>query len=355
MTRRWIAGRTRAGASAAWLAIAGVALVRAQQAVPPPPSSAPDPGSPAGLALQRGEIALLAHQFMPALEQFKNAKQLEVRPSPYALFGMARAYHGLKAYKDEADACTEALKYAQDEERLESQLHNQLGMALTAQAGKSADKLKAAEAEFRTAVSRPRSQPIGWYNLGVNLLKQNRDEEGTQALQRYLESRPAEAMEIDLARGMIENPRRAREPLAPDFTLTSDAGETLSLKDLAGKTVLMDFWGTWCGPCRAATPTLVRLNKQFAGQPFELVGISSDSPRDRQVWQKYIEVNRMPWFQYLDLDRRIHRLFGVTVFPSYVILGADGMVRERMEGYGPATAAELESKIRKSLKASVAK
>jgi thiol-disulfide isomerase/thioredoxin len=162
-------------------------------------------------------------------------------------------------------------------------------------------------------------------------------------------------MEIDLARGMIENPRRAREPLAPDFTLTSDAGETLSLKDLAGKTVLMDFWGTWCGPCRAATPTLVRLNKQFAGQPFELVGISSDSPRDRQVWQKYIEVNRMPWFQYLDLDRRIHRLFGVTVFPSYVILGADGMVRERMEGYGPATAAELESKIRKSLKASVAK
>ncbi len=176
-----------------------------------------------------------------------------------------------------------------------------------------------------------------------------------QALERYLESRPTELTEIDLARGMIENPRRAREPLAPDFTLTNDAGETLSLKDLAGKTVLMDFWGTWCGPCRAATPTLVRLNKQFAGQPFALVGISSDSQRDRQVWQKYIEVNKMPWFQYIDLDRRIHRLFGVSVFPSYVILGADGMIRDRLEGYGFGTAAELESKIKKSLKASVAK
>ena len=161
--------------------------------------------------------------------------------------------------------------------------------------------------------------------------------------------------EIDLARGMIDNARRAREPLAPDFTLTNDAGETVSLKDLAGKTVLLDFWGTWCGPCRAATPTLVRLNKQFAGQSFALVGISSDSARDRQVWQKYTEVNKMPWFQFLDLDRRIHRLFGVTVFPSYIILGADGMIRERLAGYGPTTAMELEGKIKKSLKASVVK
>jgi len=125
----------------------------------------------------------------------------------------------------------------------------------------------------------------------------------------------------------------------------------LALKDLAGKTVLLDFWGTWCGPCRAATPTLVRLNKQFAGQAFAMVGISSDSGRDRQVWQKYIDVNKMPWFQFLDLDRRVHRLFGVTAFPTYIVIGADGMMRERMEGFGPTAAAELEGKIKKSLKA----
>src|SRR5262249_32030675 len=99
MTRRWMAG-----ASAAWITVAGLALVRAQQPAAPPQSSAPEAASPAGLAVQRGEVALLAHQFMPALEQFKNAKQLEVRPSPLALYGMARAYHGLKAYKDEIDA-----------------------------------------------------------------------------------------------------------------------------------------------------------------------------------------------------------------------------------------------------------
>ncbi|HKW01732.1 MAG TPA: redoxin domain-containing protein [Vicinamibacterales bacterium] len=325
--------------------LAGAVLVSAQ----------PDPGSPAGLALQRGEIALASHAYMPALEQFKNAKQLEVRPSPLALYGMARAYHGLKAYKDEVDVCTEALKYVQGDDRFTSLLHNQIGMALTAQAGKSLDKLKAGEAEFRAAIALPNGQPIGWYNLGVNLLKQNRDEEGTQALERYLDSRPTDMAEPDLARGMIENPRRAREPLAPDFTLTTDAGDSLSLKDLAGKTVLMDFWGPWSGPCRAATPSLVRLNKQFAAQPFALVGVSSDSARDRQVWQKYIEVNKMPWFQYLDLDHRIHRLFGVTAFPTYIILGADGMIRERIEGYGVGTAGELESKIKKSLKATAVK
>jgi len=239
---------------------------------------------------------------------------------------------------------------ALSEARLESLLHNQLGMALAAPAGKSVDKLQAAEAEFRASVALPSSQPISWYNLGVVLLRQNRDDEGKEALERYLEHRPMDFPEIELARGMIDNPRRAREPLAPDVTLTTDAGETLRLKELAGKTVLIDFWGTWCGPCRAATPTLVRLNKQFAGQPFAMVGVSSDSVRDRQVWQKYIEVNKMPWFQFLDADRRIHRLFGVSVFPSYIILGADGMIRDRLEGYGPTTASDLESKIKKSLK-----
>ena len=286
---------------------------------------------------------------MPALEAFKQAKQLEVRASPFACFGMARAYHGLKAYKDEADVCAEGLKSVQGDPRLESRLRNQLGMALMAQAGKSVEKLKPAETELRAAVALGGAPPIAWYNLGVVLLKQSRDDEGKEALQQYLERRPTEMPEIDLARGMIENPRRAREPLAPDFTLTNDAGETLSLRDLEGKTVLLDFWGTWCGPCRAATPTLVRLNKEFSGQAFALVGVSSDSQRDRQVWQKYIEVNKMPWFQFLDLDRRIHRLFGVSVFPSYVILGADGMIRERLEGYGPTTAMDLESKIKKSL------
>ena len=348
MTPRRTAGRATAGASAWLLITIAVALVGAQQGTSQ--TSAPDPGSPAGVALQRGEIALNARQYMPALEAFKQAKQLEVRPSPYALYGMARAYHGMRAYKDEVEACTDALKNTQGDARLESLLHNQLGMALAAPAGKSGEKLQAAEAEFRASVALPGSQPIGWYNLGFVLLKQNRDDEGKAALERYLERRPTDFPEIELARGMIDNPRRAREPLAPDFTLTSDAGETLSLKELAGKTVLMDFWGTWCGPCRAATPTLVRLNKQFANQPFALVGVSSDSVRDRQVWQKYIEVNKMPWFQFLDADRRIHRLFGVSVFPSYIILGADGMIRDRLEGYGPTTAMDLESKIKKSLK-----
>jgi thiol-disulfide isomerase/thioredoxin len=323
MSRIWIAG-------AAVVAMLHVA-VAAQQ---PPPN----PSSPGAAALQRGEVALRARAFQPALDAFKEAKKLEAGLSALACYGMGRAYHGLKAFKDEAAACAEGLKHTDGDRPLESLLHNQLGMAL-----------------FAHAVAGPDSRPIGWYNLGVLLLKQNRDDEGKEALARYLEGRPVELTEVELARGMIADPRRAREPLAPDFTIVDDAGDTVGLKDLAGKTVLLDFWGTWCGPCRAATPVLVRLNKQFAAQAFAMIGISSDSPRDRQVWQKYIEVNKMPWFQYLDLDRRIHRLFGVTVFPSYVIVGPDGMVRDRLEGFGPTAGMELEGKIKKSLKSAAAK
>src|SRR5215831_11765905 len=216
MVKRRMPGRALVGALAVAIAIAATSFIAAQQRSP---LSTPDPASPLGQALQRGEAALLLREYMPALEAFKQAKKLEAQPSANALYGMARAYQGLGAYKDEIDACNEALKYVQGDEVFESRLHNQLGIALAGQAGKNADKLKAAEAELRASVAAPRSQPIGWYNLGVVLLKQNRDDEGKEALERYLASRPTELTEIALAKGMIDNPRRAREPLAPDFTV----------------------------------------------------------------------------------------------------------------------------------------
>jgi len=301
--------------------------------------------------LQQGEQALRTGAFDRALDAFKQANQLRDQPSAAALYGMARAYHGQADYKKAAEVCVDALKYAGPDGNLQAAIHNQRGLSLLASAGKNIEKYKAAEDEFRAAVADRNGPPVGWYNLGVLLLKSNRDDEGKEALETYLARVRGYTPESDLARGMIENPRRAREPLAPAFTMTTDAGETISLDDLSGKTVLLDFWGTWCGPCRAATPMLVSLNKRHAQQPFVLVSISSDSPRDRQVWQKYIEVNKMFWPNSLDADRRIHGLFAVHVFPTYIVVDADGMMRDRIEGYGPQTGDELDSLVSKSLKA----
>jgi len=340
-------GRPAAFGLAALVAIGLAAPGRALRA------AASQSGADARVAalLQQGEQALRAGAFDRALDAFKQANHEQDQPSATALYGMARAYQGQRDYKKAAEVCADALKDAGSDRLLVAAIHNQRGLALMAIAGKNTDKYKSAEDEFRAAVAGQNPLPIGWYNLGVLLLKSNRDDEGKEALQTYLARVRGYTPESDLARGMIDNPRRAREPIAPAFTMTTDAGETVSLDDLSGKTVLLDFWGTWCGPCRAATPMLVSLNKHHAQQPFVIVSISSDSPRDRQVWQRYIEVNKMFWPNSLDADRRIHGLFDVHVFPTYIVVDGDGMMRDRIEGYGPRTGDDLEGLVSKSLKA----
>lgn len=302
-------------------------------------------------ALNKGEAALKLKKWEEALDSFKHAHALANKTSSVALFGMARAYHGLGAYKNEADTCLEALKVLGTNAALEVTLRNQRGMALFSLAEKNTDKvLRDAEAEFRAALALPGAAPITRFNLGVTLLRQSRDPEGLELLKAFVDS-GVKAPEIDTAKRIIDNPRRARENFAPDYSLTTRAGEFVSSKELVGKTVLLDFWGTWCGPCRAATPELVRLYKKLAGEAFVMLGISSDSPSDKQTWIDYIDKNKMEWPQNLDTTRAIHRAFQVASFPTYIVIDAEGIVKLRIEGYGSSTVGHLESEIKKSLKA----
>ena len=108
---------------------------------------------------------------------------------------------------------------------------------------------------------------------------------------------------------MIENPNRARVTYAPDFSFADMSGEYISSKELLGKTVLLDFWGTWCGPCVLATPTLVNLNRSFSKPPakdvpaaFIMLGISSDKKEDEQKLRDYVAKNNMNWPQFQRSD-----------------------------------------------------
>ena len=305
-----------------------------------------DPGTDA----RQGRGCAQVREWEEALDSFKQAHNLANKTSSVALFGMARAYHGLAAYKNEADSCQEALKVLGPNVALEGTLRNQRGMALFSLAEKNTDKvLKDAEAEFRTALALPGAAAITKYNLGVTLLRQERDPEGLELLKAYVDSGMNTA-DVDAAKRLIENPRRARENYAPDYRVTTRAGEFLSSKDLVGKTVLLDFWGTWCGPCRAATPDLVKLYKKLASDAFVMVGISSDSPTDKQTWADYIDKNKMEWPQNLDTTRAVHKAFQVTKFPTYIVINAEGIMKLRLEG-SVSTVQQLESEIKKSLKA----
>jgi thiol-disulfide isomerase/thioredoxin/Tfp pilus assembly protein PilF len=333
---------------AALLTLGLAASLQAQQPAPPDPKFT--------AALQKGENALKVRRWQDALEAFRDANGMMDRKSPAALYGVARAFHGLKAYKSEADACKDALKYVGNDLRFEAMLRNQLGMALYAQAEKNTDKaIKDAETEFRAALQLAQAPPITHYNLGLTLLKQSRDDEGKAALQIYRDfglSTP----ESDLARRMIENPRRGRETYAPDYSFTSAQGEYFSSKELEGKVVFIDFWGEWCGPCRAITPDLVRVYKKYKDNPnFVMLGISSDSREDEQKWKDYVAKNKMDWPQFLDLRREVINRFQVQGYPTGIVISHEGIVLHAELGGGRAGVDVIDGAIKRGLKALEAK
>jgi len=295
--------------------------------------------------VEKGQALLRRQQYEEALKAFKRANSMRNKTSPQCLWGMARAYEGLGAHKDVIESCDRILQYAPpDDRRLRAQAINLKGVALTALAGeKDFKRMKEAEAAFRQALEMSDGVPLARYNLGVILLRQNRDAEGIGELKAYVADNPRSS-NAEEARRMMANPRRARETFAPDFSLTTLQGDYLSLEELAGKVVVLDFWGTWCPPCVEAVPTLKRLHKKFADQPVVMVAISSDS--DGAKWRTFVEEKKMEWPQYLDQGYKMRRAFQVNVYPTYIVIDREGVIR-----YRGSNADFLEEQIRKALRA----
>lgn len=297
----------------------------------------------------KGKDLLRRRQYEEALKSFKRANEMRDKKSAECFNLMSEAYFGLGAYKNVIESAEKAVEFAGDDNRLILNAYNNKGLALQSLAEKKDQKkLQAAEAVFRQALAIEGASPVIRYNLGVTLLQLNRDEEGVAEIKQYIKTQPNGAF-VDTARKMAENPRRARENYAPDFSFTSLQGEYISLEDLRGKVVVLDFWGTWCRPCVDSVPALRSMHKKYSKEPaFMLIGISSDGDEDE--WREFTEKNKMVWPQYRDRDRRIHRAFGIRAFPTYVLIDHEGIVRYMSTGASWERSADLHEAIQKQVK-----
>src|SRR5262249_596546 len=162
--------------------------------------------------------------------------------------------------KTVATTCDKIIELTTNDLAMQAEAFNLKGIAIQKQSdGKDPKKLQEAETVLRQAAAMKEATPDVHYNLGVGLMQQSRDAEGHAELKEFLKLGPGSPNAED-ARRMIDNPRRAREPFAPDFSITSSEGEYISLDELKGKVVLLDFWGTWCPPCVESVPGLRDLN-----------------------------------------------------------------------------------------------
>ena len=311
-------------------------------------------GEPASAPTYEQEIAngrdlMRRRRFEDALKAFKRANELKGQTSAEAFYLMANAYMELEAYKNVAQTSDKVIELAANDSTMQAQAYNVKGIAIQKQSGgKDAKKLQDAEAALRQATILKPGLPDPHYNLGVVLMQENRDAEGIVELKQYVQLAP-EAFNSAGARKMIENPRRAREPFAPDFSLTTAGGEYISLDDLRGKVVVLDFWGTWCPPCVASLPGLRDLNKRYSkDSSFVMISVSSDSDEDK--WKAFITQEKMVWHQFFDRDRTIQRAFAVHAFPTYIVLDHEGVIRYRGTGLSLDKESALEDAVRKQLK-----
>lgn len=120
-------------------------------------------------------------------------------------------------------------------------------------------------------------------------------------------------------------------PAAPAFELMDQHGNKVSLASLSGKVALLDFWGTWCLPCRASHKELQDLANQFKGQDVRVLSIAVNE-KSRQAPIDYMQKHGYTFELLLDGDQAA-KDYGVKAYPTFVVVGRDGRVLQRADGY----------------------
>jgi cytochrome c biogenesis protein CcmG/thiol:disulfide interchange protein DsbE len=129
---------------------------------------------------------------------------------------------------------------------------------------------------------------------------------------------------------------------APDLRLATLGGDTLSIRDLRGKVVLVDFWATWCGPCVAEMPALQRLYEEMASDGVEIVGISVD--RNRALVPPFVERLGLK-FPILYGGLGDQALYKVVALPTLFVVDQEGVIRFRHIGYAPGAEIVLADEV----------
>ncbi|HWZ03894.1 MAG TPA: TlpA disulfide reductase family protein [Mucilaginibacter sp.] len=139
----------------------------------------------------------------------------------------------------------------------------------------------------------------------------------------------ASKMGMDYAAEISKMKKTAIGAIAPDFTQADTSGKLISLHDFKGKYVLVDFWASWCGPCRAENPNVVKAYNTYKDKNFTILGVSLDQQGKKDKWLKAIHDDHLTWTQVSDLKfwkNEAAQLYAVQAIPQNFLVGPDGKI-----------------------------
>ncbi|MEZ4949233.1 MAG: TlpA disulfide reductase family protein [Saprospiraceae bacterium] len=151
---------------------------------------------------------------------------------------------------------------------------------------------------------------------------------GKKFVDKYKDELPEVSRAIEMKIKQVGSTNQGGE--APDFTMNQVDGSPLSLSEFRGKVTLIDFWASWCGPCRRENPHVVELYEKYHGKGFEILGVSLDRSKDK--WEQAIAQDGLVWKHVSDLkgwQNEVAQLYGVRSIPHTVLLDAEGKIIAR--------------------------
>jgi thiol-disulfide isomerase/thioredoxin len=222
--------------------------------------------------------------------------------------------------------------------------HYQLGVVLRNEGldKHKDDAFRRAHEEMTRALQATPNFPDAFYVDGQVLAHLMQDDAAKKQFEQFVKTRPEGDMSRQRALRYISDPELARARMAPPFSITTMDGQRISLDDLKGKAVLIDFWATWCTACREALPHMKEVARKFQGQPLLVLSVSLDD--DERKWKDFVAKNEMTWPQYRDggFKGSVANLFSVRAIPQTFTIDADGVLQDQHIGD-----AAIEGKLKK--------